>query len=139
MAYVLPSRVTMQLEKELKEGKEYEVTCSAEGVAPVNYLTISLTRGGEPFLHKSYSEDLDKGLQNRKTSFRFTAHRTDNLQHFACLATLNLANVTHTTVWSPPVTVRTYESIGSRGQREEPVTFTILTMLFSSFFYYFCK
>ncbi|XP_068130495.1 intercellular adhesion molecule 5-like isoform X2 [Hyperolius riggenbachi] len=108
MAYALPSRVTIQLEEELEEGKGYNVTCSAEGVAPVNYLTISLARGGEPLLHKSYSEDLDKGPQNRTTTFIFKVHRTDNLQDFACLATLNLADITNTTVWSPPVTVRTY-------------------------------
>ncbi|XP_068130496.1 intercellular adhesion molecule 1-like [Hyperolius riggenbachi] len=108
MAYALPSRVTIQLEEELEEGKEHEVTCSAEGVAPVNYLTISLARGGEPFLNKSYSGDSAKEPEKRMTTFNFTAHRTDNLQDFACLATLNLPNVTNTTVWSPPVTVRTY-------------------------------
>ncbi|XP_040202341.1 intercellular adhesion molecule 5-like [Rana temporaria] len=106
--YVLPSGLDIDLKRELEEDEEHEVTCSVYGVAPVQYVILSVTRGGETFFRRIYEEDPRKGPQNLTETFKFNATRRDNLQDFACQVTLNLTNVPNTTVQSSPVTVRTY-------------------------------
>ncbi|KAM5172139.1 intercellular adhesion molecule 5-like isoform 2-T2 [Mantella aurantiaca] len=106
--YVLPSRVDIDLNEKLEEDKEHELTCSVYDVAPVKHVLLSVTRGGEPFLYRTYMEDTRREPQNLKETFKFTANRSNNLQDFACQVTLNLTRVTNTTVQSSPVTVRTY-------------------------------
>ncbi|XP_073478655.1 intercellular adhesion molecule 4 [Aquarana catesbeiana] len=106
--YVLPSKLDIDLKEELEEDKEHEVTCSVYGVAPVQYVVLSVTRGGETFLSKPYEEDTRIGPQDLTETFKFNATRSDNLQDFACQVTLNLTKVPNTTVRTFPVTVMTY-------------------------------
>ncbi|XP_040202340.1 intercellular adhesion molecule 5-like [Rana temporaria] len=106
--YVLPSGLDIDLKRELEEDEEHEVTCSVYGVAPVQYVILSVTRGGETLFRRTYEKDPRKVPQNLKETFKFNATRRDNLQDFACQVTLNLTNVPNTTVQSSPVTVRTY-------------------------------
>ncbi|XP_018430728.1 PREDICTED: intercellular adhesion molecule 5-like [Nanorana parkeri] len=106
--YALPSRVAIDLKMELEEDKEHEVTCWVDDVAPLKYVMLSVTRGGEIFLSRTYEGDTRRDPQNLTETFKFTASRSDNLEDFACQVTLNLTRVPNTTVSSSPVTVRTY-------------------------------
>ncbi|XP_077326330.1 intercellular adhesion molecule 1-like [Lithobates pipiens] len=106
--YVLPSKLDIDLKEELEEDKEHEVTCSVYDVAPVQYVVLSVTRGEETIFRRTYEEDSGRGPKNLTETFKFNATRSNNLQDFACQVTLNLPNVTNTTVHTSPVTVRTY-------------------------------
>ncbi|XP_040271895.1 vascular cell adhesion protein 1-like [Bufo bufo] len=107
MAYALPSDITIDLQTELQEGKEYTINCMVHEVAPLEYLTINIIRGGDVIDSKSY-----KGphVVNRRTVSRlhtFTAHLSDNLMKFSCEAILQLGSELHT-VKSTEITVQTY-------------------------------
>lgn len=106
--YVLPSKLDIDLKEELEEDKEHEVTCSVYNVGPVQYVVLSVTRGGETFFRRTYEKDTRIGPQDLTETFKFKATRRDNLQDFACQVTLNLTNVSNNTVRTSPVTVRTY-------------------------------
>ncbi|XP_075062940.1 intercellular adhesion molecule 1-like [Mixophyes fleayi] len=108
MAYVLPSHVTIDLQGELEEDKQHNITCIVHDVAPVRYLNISVTRGGEVIHSKAYKEDHRKGKVTVKETYEFTASRGDNLQMFTCQATLLLGSLPNTTVQSSSISVRTY-------------------------------
>ncbi|XP_069802494.1 intercellular adhesion molecule 1-like [Dendropsophus ebraccatus] len=107
MAYALPSNVTIDLQTELEEGKEHKITCSVNGVAPLQYLTVYITRGGEVISNKSYAGPHVRNITNVNHSYTFNASRSDNLMNFSCEAVLQLGSERHT-VNSSEITARTY-------------------------------
>ncbi|XP_063787541.1 intercellular adhesion molecule 4-like isoform X3 [Pseudophryne corroboree] len=106
MAYALPSNVTIDLQRELEEGTAHSITCTAYDVAPVSFLTISVTRGGDEIYSKAIDGDLTKGPTTVTEIYNFTASRSDNQKDFTCQATLQLGTVPNTTVQSPSINVR---------------------------------
>ncbi|XP_044134724.1 intercellular adhesion molecule 5-like isoform X2 [Bufo gargarizans] len=107
MAYALPSDITIDLQTELQEGNEYMINCTVHEVAPLEYLTIYISRGGDVIGSKSYE---GPHVVNRRTVSHlhtFTAHLSDNLMKFSCEAILQLGSELHT-VKSTEITVQTY-------------------------------
>ncbi|XP_040270859.1 intercellular adhesion molecule 3 [Bufo bufo] len=107
MAYALLSDVTIDLQTELQEGKEYTINCTVHEVAPLEYLTINIHRGGDVIDTKSYE---GPHVVNRRTVSHlhtFTARRSDNLKDFSCQAIQRLGSEVHT-FNSTEITVQTY-------------------------------
>ncbi|XP_063787540.1 intercellular adhesion molecule 4-like isoform X2 [Pseudophryne corroboree] len=143
MAYALPSNVTIDLQRELEEGTAHSITCTAYDVAPVSFLTISVTRGGDEIYSKAIDGDLTKGPTTVTEIYNFTASRSDNQKDFTCQATLQLGTVPNTTVQSPSINVRIIKESGpnssgnNRGEQMDPIFTKILAVLItSSLFYY---
>ncbi|XP_044134718.1 intercellular adhesion molecule 5-like isoform X2 [Bufo gargarizans] len=107
MAYALPSDITIDLQTELQEGNEYTINCTVHEVAPLEYLTIYISRGEDVIDTKSYE---GPHVVNRRTVSHlhtFTARRSDNLKDFSCEAVLRLGSEVHT-FKSTEITVQTY-------------------------------
>ncbi|XP_069802495.1 intercellular adhesion molecule 5-like [Dendropsophus ebraccatus] len=107
MAYVLPSSISIDLQPQLEEGKEYTITCTVDQVAPLQYLTVYITRGGEVISSRSYAGPHVRDRQTVSHSYTFNASRSDNLMNFSCEAVLQLGSERHT-VTSSEIPARTY-------------------------------
>ncbi|XP_069802491.1 intercellular adhesion molecule 5-like isoform X1 [Dendropsophus ebraccatus] len=107
VAYALPSNVSIEMEPKLEEGKEYKITCTVHKVAPLEYLTVYITRGGEVISNKSYAGPHVRDRKNVSHSYTFTASRSDNLMNFSCEAVLQLGSERRT-VMSSEIPVWTY-------------------------------
>ncbi|XP_069802492.1 intercellular adhesion molecule 5-like isoform X2 [Dendropsophus ebraccatus] len=108
VAYALPSNVSIEMEPKLEEGKEYKITCTVHKVAPLEYLTVYITRGGEVISNKSYAGPHVRDRKNVSHSYTFTASRSDNLMNFSCEAVLQLGSERRT-VMSSEIPVWTYK------------------------------
>ncbi|XP_056426557.1 intercellular adhesion molecule 5-like isoform X2 [Hyla sarda] len=107
MAYALPSNITIDMQTELVEGKDYKIICTVYDVAPLEYLTIYITRGGDIINNKSYEGPHVKDRQTVSHLYTFIASRRDNLMNFSCEAVLQLGSEHHM-VKSSRITVQTY-------------------------------
>ncbi|XP_056426560.1 intercellular adhesion molecule 5-like isoform X2 [Hyla sarda] len=103
----LPSKVTIDMPTKIEEGKEYTINCTVYEVAPLEYLTIYITRGGDIINNKSYEGPDVKDRQTVSHLYTFTARRRDNLMNFSCEAVLQLGSERHMAK-SSEITVQTY-------------------------------
>ncbi|XP_053320820.1 intercellular adhesion molecule 5-like [Spea bombifrons] len=108
IGYAFPSGVAIDMPDLLKEGALYDVTCSVYGVAPIDSVTVSLTRDGQVRQEKRFDNDSRQGMVNETVTFQFMARRSDNLKDFSCEATLELGTFLTHTVSSNNVTARTF-------------------------------
>ncbi|KAM3925282.1 intercellular adhesion molecule 5-like [Leptodactylus fuscus] len=107
MAYTLPSNVTIDLQPQLEEGQEHTMRCTVHDVAPLEFLTINITRGGDVIDSVSYSGPHVEGRVTQSHEYKFNASRSDNFMNFTCVAILQLGSMQNITK-SPEITVQTY-------------------------------
>ncbi|KAM5171804.1 vascular cell adhesion protein 1-like [Mantella aurantiaca] len=107
-AYALPTTVTIDLDEELEEGQQHEVTCTVFEVAPLANLQISVMREGKVIEMSTFARSTNKGKQSLSETYYFTVTRRDNLQGFYCQATLELGTVEDNAVQSKKINVKTF-------------------------------
>ncbi|KAG9488492.1 hypothetical protein GDO78_004831 [Eleutherodactylus coqui] len=103
----LPSKVIVDLPTELEEEKEYKVNCTVYDVAPSEYLTINITRGGDVIDSKSCKGPHVVGKRTVHHFYTFNASRSDHHMNFSCEAILQLGSATYTSK-SSEIHVTTY-------------------------------
>ncbi|XP_075715080.1 intercellular adhesion molecule 5-like [Rhinoderma darwinii] len=107
MAYALPSNVTIDLPTKLEEETQYKISCKVYDVAPLEYLTINITRGEDVIDSKSFEGPHVANKTTASHIYYYTAGRSDNSMNFSCEAILQLGPLTKT-VKSSNITVQTY-------------------------------
>ncbi|XP_069051875.1 intercellular adhesion molecule 5-like isoform X2 [Lepisosteus oculatus] len=75
---------------QMVEGRQYQLQCAVQNIAPVQYLTVNWYRGQTLIHSQTFSHNTTRTPVNVSVRHLFTADRADNGQQFTCEAELNL-------------------------------------------------
>ncbi|KAI4875024.1 hypothetical protein NFI96_013611 [Prochilodus magdalenae] len=90
--YKTPDRVSISTvghNGSMIEGRQYELQCDVQGVAPVEFLTVSWYQGDTLVNHTTFN-DSTKTPVNQSTTLQITPSRDDNGAQYRCEAELDL-------------------------------------------------
>ncbi|KAL0992906.1 hypothetical protein UPYG_G00100800 [Umbra pygmaea] len=72
------------------EGKEYQLQCNIQNVAPLQNLVVKWYKGNDFIANKTYKDPNKKKPVNKSPTLNITANREDNGTQFRCEAELHL-------------------------------------------------
>ncbi|XP_069051894.1 vascular cell adhesion protein 1-like isoform X2 [Lepisosteus oculatus] len=122
--YKYPDRVSLSPVDQMVEGRQYQLQCEVQNIAPVQYLTVNWYRGQTLIHSQDFFTNTTRTPVNVSVRHLFTPDRADNGQQFTCEAELNLgpegpqpphatrAKPLEVTVLYKPVSNRTHETVG---------------------------
>ncbi|XP_069051867.1 intercellular adhesion molecule 5 isoform X2 [Lepisosteus oculatus] len=88
--YKLPDSVSLNQTVQMEEGRQYQLQCAVQNIAPVQYLTVNWYRGKTLIHSQTFSHNTTRTPVNVSATLLFTPDRADNGQQFTCEAELNL-------------------------------------------------
>uniref|UniRef100_W5MKK8 Ig-like domain-containing protein n=1 Tax=Lepisosteus oculatus TaxID=7918 RepID=W5MKK8_LEPOC len=88
--YKLPDSVSLNQTVQMVEGRQYQLQCEVQNIAPVQYLTVNWYRGKTLIHSRTFSHNTTRTPVNVSATLLFTPDRADNGQQFTCEAELNL-------------------------------------------------
>nr|XP_015204452.1 PREDICTED: intercellular adhesion molecule 5 [Lepisosteus oculatus] len=88
--YKLPDSVSLNQTVQMVEGRQYQLQCEVQNIAPVQYLTVNWYRGKTLIHSRTFSHNTTRTPVNVSATLLFTPDRADNGQQLTCEAELNL-------------------------------------------------
>ncbi|XP_062975375.1 intercellular adhesion molecule 1-like [Elgaria multicarinata webbii] len=87
--YRAPKHVVLEVPK-MEVGREYTLTCRVSNVAPIRNLTVTLFKGREKLLVKTFENHTDAKANNVTVTHNMTAQRADHGEEVTCHTALDL-------------------------------------------------
>nr|XP_015204689.1 PREDICTED: intercellular adhesion molecule 2-like [Lepisosteus oculatus] len=88
--YKYPDSVSLSPVDQMVEGRQYQLQCEVQNIAPVQYLTLNWYRGQTLIHSQDFFTNTTRTPVNVSATLLITPDRVDNGQPFTCEAELNL-------------------------------------------------
>ncbi|XP_069051881.1 intercellular adhesion molecule 2-like [Lepisosteus oculatus] len=88
--YKYPDSVSVNQTVPMVEGRQYQLQCEVQNIAPVQYLTVNWYRGQILIHNQTFFNNTTRTPVNVSATLLFTPDRADNGQQLTCEAELNL-------------------------------------------------
>uniref|UniRef100_A0A670Y6E0 Ig-like domain-containing protein n=1 Tax=Pseudonaja textilis TaxID=8673 RepID=A0A670Y6E0_PSETE len=88
--YKSPEGIELHPVPEMEVGKEYNLTCQVSGVAPIRDLTVTLLKGEEQLLVKTYKDHTDRKADRVVVNYHMIAQKDDYNKTITCQTSLDL-------------------------------------------------
>ncbi|XP_007444535.2 intercellular adhesion molecule 3-like [Python bivittatus] len=88
--YKLPDSITLDQIPKMEVGKPYDLTCQVSGVAPIQNLTVTLLKGTEQLLAKTFENHTAPGVGRVVVKHTIIAQRNDHKKTVTCQTSLDL-------------------------------------------------
>ncbi|XP_026547626.1 intercellular adhesion molecule 5-like [Notechis scutatus] len=88
--YKSPEKIELDPVPEMEVGKQYNLTCRVSGVAPIRDLTVTLLKGEEQLLVKTYKDRTDRKAVPVVVNHHMIAQKDDYNKTITCQTSLDL-------------------------------------------------